>query len=151
MSSAKAALPFPAVLLSLFAAPAAFAQTLGQAKDVDVPWWRLLLALLLCLGLAVAGAYALRLRQTRLGLARSIPTTGSKLDANAGRNLGLLAKRLFQAPAGRIKLIQSVRVSPQLDVCLLSCDGKEYLIAATPQSAVVLSQSDVKADAEASS
>ena len=50
--------------------------------------------------------------------------------------------RLFKAPPARLRPIQTLRLSPHLDVCLFACDGKEYLVAATPQGAVVLSGSD---------
>ena len=86
-----------------------FAQTLGQGADAGPPLWRVLLVLLLCLGLAVAGAFALRWR------------LGGRAPA-----MSLLGQR-------RTALIERTRLSHQVDLCLVRCDEREFLITTSPQ------------------
>lgn len=93
----------------------AFAQSLGHADDVGVPWWRVAGALILCLGLAVGAAYALRSR------------------------LGGGGRRLFEVGPRKLRLVETLRLSHQVDVCLVQCDQGQVLIAATPHGAVVVS------------
>lgn len=88
---------------------------LGGAPDDGVSLWRVLFALLFCLGLAVAGAFAIR---ARLG----------------GRALITRAR----AGANRLDLEESLRVSPQLQVAIIRCDGARILIAATPSGTPAL-------------
>ena len=102
-----------AALLCLAAAPA-FAQRLGQGTGTEVPIWRVLGALALCLALAVAAAYFLRRR-----LNGSLPLA-------MGR-----ARR-------RLQLVETLRLSHQVDICLVSCDGAEFLVAATQQGATAI-------------
>jgi hypothetical protein len=111
----------------LVASGPAWAQRLGQAPDADFAWLRWLLALGLCLGLAAAGALALR---ARMGVGR--PAVSNPLS------LWLKAT----APGSRrLRVLETVRATPTLEVCLLACDGREYLVAATPHSVVQLSPS----------
>ncbi|MGE5566075.1 MAG: flagellar biosynthetic protein FliO [Parcubacteria group bacterium] len=106
-------------MAALAAARPVCAQTLGQATGPDVSWWRVLAALLLCLALGVAGAYALR---ARMGV----------------RNAPQLPWRLGSAPTKRLRIIESARVGQQVDVCLIACDDREHLIAVSPQAIQVL-------------
>lgn len=101
-----------AALAALAAAPV-FAQRLGQGTGTEVPVWRVLGALALCLGLAVAAAYVLRRR-----LGGSLP-----LAIRRGR---------------RLQLIEALRVSHQIDICLVSCDGAEFLVAASPHGTATI-------------
>ena len=96
-----------------FTQGAAFAQTLGQAPTVHVAWWRVAGSFLLCMMLAVGGALALRAR------------------------LGLPMKVLGK-PQRRLRLLETIRLSHQTDLCLVSCDGREFMVAATPHGAVLL-------------
>lgn len=114
-----------AALLVLALAQPAMAQTLGQGASTDVPWLRVIGALILCLSLAVGGAYALR---SRLG--GGAPPAGLKRWREA---LGLT-----EAAPRRLQLIETVRLSHQIDICLLRYDGKDLLIAASSQGAQVL-------------
>lgn len=117
----------PAALLAAAAvATPAISQTLGQAPATDFAWVRWLGALALCLALAVGGALALR---ARLGGARA-PMSPALL--------GLWLKG-SNPPPRRLRVIEAVRASPTLEVCLLACDGREYLVAATPHGAIQLS------------
>jgi flagellar biogenesis protein FliO len=70
-------------------------------------------ALALCLALAVAAAYVLRRR------------LGGTMPAAVGR-------------ARRLQLVERLRLSHQTDICLISCDGAEFLVAATPQGAATI-------------
>jgi flagellar biogenesis protein FliO len=97
----------------------ACAQTLGRAAGPDIAWWRVLAALLLCLVLGVAGAYALRAR-LGVGTVPQVPW------------------RLGSAPAKRLRIIESVRVGQQVEVCLIACDGREHLIAVSPHAIEVM-------------
>jgi flagellar biogenesis protein FliO len=97
----------------LLAPGLAAAQKLGQAPDTDVAWWRVLLALGLCLALAVGAALVLRTRMR--GVARPAPKAGRQLQ-----------------------LVESMRLSHQVDVCLLACDGEQLLVATSPQGVVLL-------------
>jgi len=86
------------------------AQRLGQGGGDEVSLWRVLAALIVCLALAVSGALALR---RRMG-------GGMPLILREGR---------------RLELIESLRISHQVDLCLVRCDGREWLVAATPHGA----------------
>ena len=121
------------VLAPVLAGPAApaFAQRLGQAAGTDVPLWRVAAALLICLVLAVVGALALRARLRG----------GGPVFAGAKWRLP------FQAPAGlfsagprRLQLVETLRLSHQVDICLFRCDERDFLVAATPQGATVLTR-----------
>lgn len=101
-------------LAVLASAGPALAQNLGQAASPDVPVWRVLGALVLCLLLAVGAAFALKTR-----LRGTAP--------------------LFSVAAQRrLQLVETVRLSHQVDVCLLTCDGREIIVAASPHGAVFL-------------
>lgn len=89
----------------------AWAQTLGGAKETDIPVWRVIGAFMLCAGLAVAAAYALK---TRLRGATPV----------------------FSRTERRLELVETVRLSHQVDVCLMRCDGREFIVAASPHGAV---------------
>ncbi|HEV2818520.1 MAG TPA: flagellar biosynthetic protein FliO [Allosphingosinicella sp.] len=98
----------------LLAAAPALAQRLGQGTGTEVPIWRVLGALFLCLALAVAAAFLLRRRLA--GGARPLAFGGPR----------------------RLQLVESLRLSHQVDLCVVSCDGGEFLIAATPHGATLI-------------
>lgn len=82
------------------------AQTLGQAPDEGVSAFRVIAVLGLCLLLAAAGALAIRFR----------------LNGNiVPQGLGQGSRRLV--------LVERLRLSPQVAVCLVRCDDREYLVA----------------------
>lgn len=123
--------------IGLAAAGPAAAQALARAGEGDLFWWRWLGALGLCLALGVAGAFLLRARMqgrapglTR-GLAQLFPASAA---------LGA---------ARRLRVVETVRASPQLLFCLVRLDGRDYLVAATPSSAVLLTAADAPRPAEA--
>jgi hypothetical protein len=122
----------------LMAAPSAraLAQTLGQGPAAGFPWLRWFLALAFCLVLAVAGALALRMRAQGRGAALSLPRRWTALLGHGA------------AIPRRLALVEVLRVSPALEVCLLRCDEQDYLVAATPQGAVQLSPAPRRHPAE---
>lgn len=93
---------------------AAMAQQLGQGTDAaDLTGWRIL-ATLLFLGLLVAGAiFALRNSKSAIPFFRS-------------------------ADERRVRMLETIRISPQTQLCLLAFEGREYLIAFTAQGASVI-------------
>ena len=95
------------------AAPAA-AQKLGQGGGADVPVWRVLGALLLCLLLAAGAAFALRARLRGGGL-------------------------VVQGSQRRLQLVERLRLSPQVDLCIVRVGDSEIVLATSAQGATVLS------------
>jgi len=122
--SAPALRPVLALLAAAATSGVAQAQTLGQAAGPDIPVWRVLGALLLCLGLAVGAASALKTR-----LRGATPIFGD-------------ARR-------RLQLVETVRLSHQVDICLLTYDEREIIVAATPHGAVFLPGASFPTTAEA--
>lgn len=111
----------------LAAAGPGLAQRLGQAPEPDFAWVRWLGALVLCLALALGGALALRARMG--GTTRPLLLRGP---------LPAWLKGASAAPR-RVRVIETARASPTLEIALFSCDGQDYLVAATPHGAVQLS------------
>jgi flagellar biogenesis protein FliO len=109
-------IPVSAAIVLAGAAPA-MAQTLGQGTDVDLPWWRVIGALLFCLLLAAGAAFVLRDRLPFLQGLRPL---------------------LDRRRPTRLRLIEATRLAQQVDVCLLRYDDRELLIAVSPQGAVLL-------------
>jgi flagellar biogenesis protein FliO len=106
---------------ALLTAAPALAQRLGQGTDgAELPVWRVLGALAFCLALAVAAAILLK------------------------RRLGGPARPAF-GRARRLQLVESLRLSHQIDLCVISCDGAELLLAATPHGATLINPSLPKA------
>jgi flagellar biogenesis protein FliO len=107
--------------------PAA-AQTLGQGGGTEIHWWRVLGALIVCIGLALGAAFALR-RRLQLGPAANL----------FGANLFGIAPKLFGAPLPRrLLLVESLRLNHQVDVCVVRCDNQDYLLAVSPGGIVSL-------------
>lgn len=114
-----------ASLLSHFA----WAGALGQGPDLSIPWFRLSGGLGICMLLAYAGALILR-RQT-----------ASAPDLFAGNWAELLAKRFggmaLSSPA-RIAVVQTLSIGNRVEVVLLRLDGREFVIATSPNGAPIL-------------
>ena len=94
--------------------PIALAQKLGGAPSTDVSWLRVTGALLFCLLLAAAAALVMK------GRLRGTPFSS-----------GTEGER-------QLRLVESLRLSHQVDVCLIECEGRRLLVAATPQGLVML-------------
>jgi flagellar biogenesis protein FliO len=93
----------------------ALAQTLGQGGDDGVSLWRVIAALLLCIVLGVVAAFVLR---TRLG-------------HRAPFSLGRPRMR-------RLQLVETLRLGHQVDLCIVTCDGHELLVAASAHGTQLL-------------
>ena len=103
--------------LALVAGPGGSPEA-GPRPDTDIAWWRVVAALGLCLGLALAAALVLR---TRL---RGVVRPASKA--------GKVASCSFP--------VESLRLSHQVDLCLVACDGQRLLVATSPHGVVLLSR-----------
>jgi flagellar biogenesis protein FliO len=104
-------------------AGSALAQTIGQGSADDISWWRVVAALVLCMALAVAGAFAIRAR------------TG------AAPFMSFAAKQ-----KNRLRLIETLRLNPHVNLFIVDCDGREYLVAATAQGVSPLNALPAKSD-----
>ena len=113
----------------VLAAPA-LAQPLGSLHDPDVPWWRVMGATILCVGLAIAAIYVVRARSTGRGLDLSAPFSPLRLGS---------AVKLFGVRERRMKHIETLRLSPRMDVHLICCDDMEFTIASTAQGGFLIS------------
>ena len=126
-------------LLAWLVASPLHAQTLGQGGDTDIPWLRLSAALLLCLGLAAGGAFALhrRLGGRPLG-PMNLP--GSDFLKKLGSSAGERRARLTD--------IETRRLSTQVTVSVFKCDGRDFLVAASVQGQIVLVSLDEEAGSD---
>jgi flagellar biogenesis protein FliO len=102
------------VTLVLLTGGAAWAQKLGQAPDDGVSLVRVFGALVICLAIAVAAAFFLR---NRAGLSQLLPLVRQ---------------------SSRLRLVESVRLGPQVSLCIVRCDGQDLLLEVSPQGAGVL-------------
>lgn len=98
--------------LCLGAMPAA-AQRLGQGGGTEISLWRVMLALIFCVAIGAAAIFLLRRRY---------------------RGVRPLAFRRER----RLQLVENMRLSHQVDLCIVSRDGREYLIAASPQGVTLV-------------
>ena len=122
-----------ALLVAVAATPAC-AQKLGLAPAHEVSPWRIVGALLFCCVLGIAGAFALqfRLRGKAPKLQGMKPANWRALLAGFGT-----AGRSTGAGAGRLRVIETVRLGYQVEVNLLECDGKGIVIVTSPHGAFV--------------
>jgi flagellar biogenesis protein FliO len=102
-----------AVAATLLTGAPALAQRLGQGTGTEVPVWRVLGALAFCLLLAGAAAVLLKRRLRGPG-------------------------RVAFGRARRLQLVESLRLSHQIDLCVVSCDGTEFMLAASPHGATLI-------------
>jgi len=114
--------PLVAAMLLLHGAFPARAQTLGQGTGPDISILGVLGALVLCLAVAVLAAFVLKAR-TR-GRALSVQTL-------FGRS---------RSQEGRLRVVETLRLGPQVDLCIVECDASEYLIAISGNGASLLSR-----------
>lgn len=114
---------FLAVAVPVLAMPSlAAAQTLGRGAGDSIDVVRVLAALALCLALAVAAALLIRQRQDKSSV------WPLKLPFSVG---GAAAGR-------RVAVLERLRVTPQLEVCLLRWDEREVLVGATASGGFVV-------------
>jgi hypothetical protein len=109
--------------ISFVGATPTLAQTLGQGNTDDISWWRVLAALLLCMALAIGGAFALRAR------------------GGASPFLSFAAKQ-----NRRLRLVETLRLSNHVNLCIVDCDGSELLVAVSAQGARLLKPLSAKSN-----
>ncbi|WP_150531618.1 hypothetical protein, partial [Staphylococcus aureus] len=119
-----------AILACLFVhlaqAPVALAQPgrLGGGGSLNLSLTRIVMALILCLMPAALIALALK-------------RSGGRIDLPRLR--GLVAALPAQR---RVEVLETRRVSQYADICLLRCDGREYLVLCAPQQQLLLRESE---------
>lgn len=111
---------FTATMVALSLSQPAAAQQLGGGASPDVSLVRVFLALLVCLAVAVLALFLLRRRFAK-------------------KPRSLLPR--LTASGSRIRTIESRRVAPQADVCIVECDGTEYLLLIAAGGTLLLRQS----------
>ena len=139
--------PWVAIALVSLAGRPAQAQTLGLAHGPEISWWRVVAALVFCCLLGGAGALALRYRLR--GRKPDIRLFNAESWRHLIAGLGIKSKATDEAPS-RLKLLQTVHLSYQVDVSLLECDGAIVMIATSPHGAFVVNR-DAPVKAEAAS
>ena len=83
------------------------AQTLGGAQTPDVSLLRVALALVFCILIAVTAAYVMRFRMTgRFDLPKFTP-----------------------GAARRLVLVERLRLGAQHELCLITLDGREFMVS----------------------
>lgn len=110
---------FFVMLTTLASSKAVSAQRLGGAASADVSLVRVFLALLFCLILAILAVFIIRQRY------------GGRLPSFFGR---------MASTNSRIRLVESRRIGPQADLCLVDCDGQEYLLLLSPGGPLLLKE-----------
>jgi hypothetical protein len=113
-----AALASLGAALAQLAPGAVHAQQLGGGGSVQIPWVRIALVLIMCLAVLGIALVVMRRKSLPAGLA-------DKLRKGLGAN-------------GRIRAIESRRISPHADLCLVCCDDIEYLLVCTAGSVELL-------------
>ena len=114
----------------LAAAPAlAGAGRLGGGQPLEVSLGRIVSALVICIIIAVLAVLLIRQRAGRLDL-----------HAFFGR---------FQVRPRSIEVVETRRLSPNADICVVRHSGREYLLLLLAGSARILSEEPVAPPAEA--
>lgn len=113
-------------LAYLVSAPAAFAQPgrLGGGGALNLSLTRIVMSLILCLMLAALAAFALK-------------RGGGWIDVKRLR--GLIVTLPVQR---RIEVIETRRASQYADICLIRCDGREYLVLSSQEQQLVLRETE---------
>lgn len=113
-------------LAYLFSSQMAFAQPgrLGGGGSLNLSLTRIVMSLILCLMLAALVALALK-------------RSGGRIDLKRWR--GLIATLPAQR---RIEVVETRRASQYADICLVRCDGREYLVLSSQQQQLVLRASE---------
>ncbi|HEY0959831.1 MAG TPA: hypothetical protein VGE05_11260 [Novosphingobium sp.] len=103
----------------------ASAQTLGQASEDGVSFWRVAGALLFCLILGIGAILILRARN---GALPTHPLLTSLVPKNR-----------------RLQLIEVLRLNQHVDLCMVSCDGKTMLLATSSRGVDILPLPEISA------
>lgn len=108
---------------TMIAAEPGAAQQLGQGGGAEISYWRVFFALLFCLALAAGVIFAMRHR-----LRGGRPAIADRFR---------WSKWLDQGER-QIELIETLRLSHQTDICLVTVRGEEMLIAVSAAGVVRL-------------
>lgn len=103
---------------------------LGGGGALNISLTRIVLALVLCSMVAFLAALLIK-------------KNGGKLDLKSFRAMVIRSP----ATARRIEVIETRRVSQYADVCLLRCDGQEYLILCAANQQTVLREAPASGEA----
>lgn len=95
---------------------------LGTATSPGIPWLRITLSLAFCIGIAFAAILLLR-HHRRAGLSRTV--------------VGRFAKR-NERLRREIDVVETRRLSPHADICLMECRGTSYLLLVGPTGSSVI-------------
>lgn len=106
-----------ALAVALWSAPA-FAQKLGQGADDGISLWRVFAVLVLCLALAAFAAFTMKAR-----MGGGLPQFFTRVRGDR-----------------RLQLVETLRLSHQIDLCVVACDGRELLVAASAQGVQLLQE-----------
>lgn len=113
----------------LAAAPALAGGRLGGGQPLEVSLGRIVAALVICIIIAVLAALLIRQRS-------------GKIDLHA------LFGRLQSRPRS-IEVVETRRLSPHADICVVRHSGREYLLLLLAGNARILSEEPVALQAEA--
>lgn len=111
----------------LMATPVA-AQNLGGGESPDISIWRILLALIVSLFVALGAIWLVYQRQ-RGGL------RGSLIDMSWLSKWGIVANH---TDAREIEIVDMRKLNQQTDVCLLRCQNRDYFILIGSEGPIVL-------------
>lgn len=110
---------------------------LGQGSGPDIPWFRLILAFLFCIGLAVVAIMAVRARA-------GMPVLPNRLS---GLTKGLLEGEVL--PQERVTIIQRLPVAPGSQLILLKRGRQRYLLHLTASGATEIDRFTEEPEADA--
>lgn len=103
---------------------------LGGGEPLSVSLGRIVAALVICIMVALLAALLIRQREGKIDLAA-------------------LFARLELRPARAIEVVETRRLSPHADICLIRHDGQEFLLLLLAGGAKILRERTVASRAEA--
>lgn len=126
---ARLSAAFACCVMFLLSTAPVFAQPgrLGGGGALNLSLTRIVMSLILCLMLAALAAFALK-------------RSGGRFDLK--RMGGLIAKLPVQR---RVEVVETRRASQYADICLIRCDGREYLVLSSQQQHLVLRETECPA------
>lgn len=107
---------------SIMASASALASPLASGSEPTIPWARILLAFIFCATLAWGAILLFHKHRGAIGLQK----LAARLPGIPG------------PPSDKIELVETQRASPHCDICLVRCNGQEFLLAITPHNVSVL-------------
>lgn len=120
-----------------------YAGTLAGGEAGTVAWWRVILSLSICLGLAALAPHVLKWR------AKSANGSGLAGGWPVGAGGRYWRPKRSAAASPRLERLETVRLGPAVELHLLRWDVDEVLLAVTAQGAVVVAERRRLAEANA--